>query len=51
MSANIIEALKALGAKLLSTTANTIPGDDVCEVIDYITQNYTPASPAEEEEQ
>lgn len=51
MSTNIVEALKALGAKLLSTTSNAIPGDNVCEVIDYIAQNYTPASPADEKEQ
>lgn len=41
---NIIKSLKNLGAKVLSVEANTIPGDDKGEVIDYIAKNYTPAS-------
>lgn len=45
---NIIEALKNLGAKVLSVEANTIPGDDKCEVIEYIAKQYTP--PAESPE-
>ncbi len=39
---NIIEALKNLGAKVLGVEANTIPGDDKCEVIEYIAKQYTP---------
>lgn len=39
---NIIDALKNLGAKVLGVEANTIPGDDKCEVIDYIAKQYTP---------
>lgn len=42
--APIIESLKALAAKVLSKSASEIPGETVCEVIDYITANYTPPS-------
>lgn len=44
MSANIVEALKALAAKLMSTTASEIQGNDKCAVIDYIVENYTPSA-------
>lgn len=40
--APIIVSLKSLAAKILSKTADEIPGETVTEVIDYITANYTP---------
>lgn len=42
--APVIESLKALAAKILSKNASEIPGETICEVIDYITANYTPPS-------
>lgn len=37
---NIVQSLKNLGAKLLGVDVKTISGQEKCDVIDYIAENY-----------
>ena len=43
----IVKSLKNLAAKMCGVEASAVTGDDKCDVIDYIAENYTaPSAPA-----